>query len=804
MRKPGIEITITVLVVFMVVAIAMSGFMVYKSLSHIVNSIYDEAIPDYRLVVIKDINLDLLEIENNIQLYTLTNDKKNIKNYDTISNRLKTRVEVLSGLKNEQIGTINLNDSVKHLVETKLEILDELKKIYSVTINPREQFDTLYSQLEKTKVDTIQVEVEVAPPPKKGLLKKIFGKKDTVVTRIDTTFVEKTVVDEDVKDEIQHLETEIKQNERKSNMRELELIEQSIQVTAKLNELIARIEKAEKDGLIEKTIEADRLASLIYRRLAAFSILSVVLLFVVLFLFVRYLKRANTYQRVLTAAKLEAERLSNAKQVFMANVSHEMRTPVNAIYGLSEQLIQQKTNPKAKEQLKILLQSAKHLKTVVNDTLDFSKIQANKLKLEFVNFSPLSVLNEIMNLHKAEAKVKNVDLICRGKNNLPLALQGDPFRLKQILINIIGNALKFTEKGSITLKVKSKENNKDQLVLQFQIEDTGIGISKENLKTIFEDFVQVESDYTRKFSGTGLGLSIVKKLIELQDGNISIESDLNNGTVVNFQIPYKLGNPDAIEKLEHEQTIVDDAFKSLNFLGVDDEEFNRYVLKVIFEKWGVDYQIASNGEEAVNMALENNFDLILMDVRMPKLNGIDASKRIKNKKPKSNIIAVTALNSESEIKLCTEAGMDKFISKPFSEIDLYNTIQSVLEMVGESKISSDEFGLQELERLANGDQVFLKELIQIFIRSTQTGIQNIKNALKEENWEDISEAAHKMAAPCKHIMANDLYRKIKQLERFALEVESLPRVPGLVTSIESKIDKINKHFSTLIETGQFD
>lgn len=805
MKKTGIEIKVTILAIFIVAAVVMSAYLVHKSLTQIVNSIQNEASPDYRLIVIKDIALDLLEIENNIQLYTLTKDRSNLKNYVKVNKRVKNRVAILTGLSNSPNEKLYWNDSVKYLVEEKLNIWEEIKQIHTVQDNPQPQFAELYSLLEKKEIDTLKVEVVIEPLRKKGFFKKIFGKKDSATIRIDTTFVEKSVENEEIRKEIKQLETDLKQKEQKKNKRELELIEQNIQATRKLNNLIVGIEKAEKDNLIEKTDEADRLATLIYKRLSAFSIMAVVLLFVILYLFVRYLQKAKVYQRVLTTAKLEAERLASAKEVFVANISHEMRTPVNAIYGLTEQLLLHKTNAKIKEQLAVVLKSAKHLKQVVNDTLDFSKIQANKLKIKEIDFSAESIIREIIDLHKAEAAIKNIDLVYRFITKLPPALLGDPFRLKQILINTLGNAIKFTEKGSVTLLVKSQKININQFHLYFYIEDTGIGISTENMKLIFEDFVQVESDYTRKFSGTGLGLSIVKKLIELQNGKISIESELGSGTTISFHIPYKLGSLDNIEQLTQQEIIIPEKIKELKILGVDDEEFNRYLLKVIFEKWGVAYQEAKNGKEAVKMAVESNFDLILMDVRMPELNGIEASKLILKEKSLSHIIAVAAVNTESEMKLCSEAGMISFLSKPFSEFELFNMIVSALKISNENdSLSTKEFELEELERLANGDPIFMKEMIQIFIRSTRAEIKNINVALKNENWQEISDAAHKIAPPCKHIKASELYKKIKQLEKNTNDLESLQSVPELISFIEHKVEKINSSLSRLIESGRFD
>ncbi|MCY1720038.1 ATP-binding protein [Prolixibacteraceae bacterium Z1-6] len=804
MKRSGIETNIILFAILIVLAVGISGFLVHRSLTQIVDSIHEEASTDFKLIVIKNISLDLLEIENNVQIYSLTNSKSNLENYKRVNERLNSSIQLLSELKDKDKADAYLIDSVKYLAQAKLEIWEEIKQINTVKTNAQPQFEELYSMLEKKEIDTVKVEVLVEPPKKKGLFKKIFGKKDSATIRIDTNYVERTVENEEIRSEIESLQTGLILQEKRKNRRELLLIEQNIRVTEKLNALISEIEKAERDNLIEKKNEADRLATIIYKRLSAFSVVAVILLFVVLLLFVRYLQKSRKVQKVLSDAKHGVEKLAQAKEAFMANVSHEMRTPVNAIYGLTEQLLKENKDEKVNEKLGILLKSSKHLKEVVNDTLDFSKIQANKLKITTTDFSPEQIINEILALLKPEASAKRIDLVYNCKNELPAALLGDPFRLKQVLINIIGNAIKFTESGNVTLTAHSNQISNNLVSLIFQINDTGIGISEENLELIFDDFVQIESDYTRKFSGTGLGLSIVKKLVELQKGEISITSELSKGTNVSFYIPYKLGNPEKIEQTKQEDIFVPVQVKNLRILGVDDDEYNRYLLHVIFEKWGLEnYTDAKNGKEAVDRALEQDFDLILMDLRMPDLNGIEASKLITEKKPDSNIIALATINSEAEKEKCKKAGIGYFLSKPFAEAELLDIIRLSIESEQNNRSEKPGFDLKELERLTNGDRGFMKEMINVFIRSTKIGLENIKLALETENWQQISEEAHKMASPCKHIKADDLYTELKQLEKTSGSTETSHKIHQLVLSIEEKVENINQSLSAILESDTF-
>jgi len=297
MKKSGIEINIIVLAILIALAVGISGIFVHRSLTEIVNSIHAEATTDSKLIVIKNISLDLLEIENSIELYALTKSGANLENYKTTNNRLQKGLKLLSDLKFENTEDAFFIDSVQYLVETKLKIWEEIKQINVVKNDPQPQFDEVYSMLAKKEIDTVQVEVVLPPAPKKGFFKKLFGKKDTAITRIDTSYIEIFPESEEIREEIEELQTGLKQQEQRKNRRELKLLQQNIRITGYLNNLIAQIEKTERDSLIEKKNEADRLATLIYQRLSTFSVVAVIMLFVVLLLFVRYLSKSRKVQK---------------------------------------------------------------------------------------------------------------------------------------------------------------------------------------------------------------------------------------------------------------------------------------------------------------------------------------------------------------------------------------------------------------------------------------------------------------------------------------------------------------------------
>ncbi|PKP30130.1 MAG: hypothetical protein CVU00_13920 [Bacteroidetes bacterium HGW-Bacteroidetes-17] len=795
MSKFKIEIQITVLALIIGAAVITSGYFAYKSLTKIVRSIHQEAQPDNKLFLIKDINVDLAALENNVRLYILTNNKKDIELYDTLQKQIIIKIQNLGEISGKSSGDAHLTDSIRSLSIEKLELWQSVLSLHQPAIADKPGFSEIYSKLEEQKMDTITVETE-----KKGLLRKIFGGRKVTV---DTTFVERLIEKDSLKQDIQNIETKIAEEGRKINVLESQLIEKNIVIGEKINVLIAEAEKRESDNLMKKTSEADRLAALTYKRLAAFTVTSVILLLVALFVLFNFLKKSRAYERALKNAKQEAEKLARAKEQFAANVSHELRTAVNAIYGIAGQVLQKPLDTETREMVTVMSQSASHLKNIINDTLDFSKIQANKLKLEIVDFAPSDIFEEVISLQKYEAAKKGISLSFIWEGEQPDALAGDPLRLKQILINLINNAVKFTEKGEVVLQVKIDRVSNQKFDMEIRVTDTGIGMSKENQKVIFDEFVQAENQTGKKYSGTGLGLAIVKKLVELQGGKITVKSEPGKGTELTVNIAYPEGKKENIRKTEWEIPSIPEALQQLEVLIADDEEFNRYLLKGILKKWGTSFQEVKNGEEAVKETSRKKFDVILMDLHMPKMNGIEAAKSIIKTHPGITIVATSATNDQVDRQAFEHAGIKGFLLKPFSEKDLFDTLISLVPIEDRTTHGSShsKIDVGELSRFAGGDKIFLREIILLFIKSMDTGVENITEAIQKKDWESVFENAHKMAAPCKHLQATHLYNNIKQLEKLAQQAEKSELITPVFLEIKIEAAEINAFLKLYLEAN---
>ena len=384
--------------------------------------------------------------------------------------------------------------------------------------------------------------------------------------------------------------------------------------------------------------------------------------------------------------KEKTEKASKARSEFLSTVSHELRTPLNAINGITHLLLEENPKKSQLHYLSSLKFSGNYLATFINEILEINKIDSNKVEIEYINFNLKNLLEDIKNSLKGLAISNNTDFTLEIDSDIPDNLIGDPTKLSQIFMNLINNALKFTQDGKVNVSAKMISLENENAILYFEITDTGIGIPKDKLQTVFESFSQGSVEINRKYGGTGLGLTIVKKLLRILGSNINLESEVGKGSKFSFDLHFKVGDQQLIP-LERQKTYDDVIFKDKKILLVEDNKINQMITQKMLENKGIICEIIDNGESAIESVKNNTYDLVLMDVHLPGINGTIATKKIREFNKTLPIIALTAISLDENREMLLSYGMSDVITKPFVPEEFYTTIANCLSNSNTSKLT---------------------------------------------------------------------------------------------------------------------
>ena len=474
------------------------------------------------------------------------------------------------------------------------------------------------------------------------------------------------------------------------------------------------------------------------------------------------------FEKQLEESRQKAEESLETRKLFLANISHEIRTPISAISGMSGILADTEISETQKQYVNAIQSSSKSLMVIVNDILDMSKLESGKFSAEFIPFELRSILDPLYTTYLLKTDEKGIAFSVEYPNDMPQWLFGDPTRLGQILNNLISNAIKFTDTGKVTLKITFEKKGKHN-EFSFSVTDTGIGIDQEKLKTIFEFFSQEDNTITRRFGGTGLGLAISKSIAELLGGEITVESEKNVGSTFKF----RLNMPEANVQLKNEAIDQSD-LTGKNVLIVEDNELNRFLAVTILKKWNANIHIAVNGDEAVKAVSNLKIDIVLMDIQMPVMDGVAAAKAIRNEL-KSNIpiIALTANALESEKEKCWQAGMNDYITKPYNPEFLREKIILLTEHNSKAENqNSEHISLENLNTLLNGSKEQMIRMTKVFLEQIETHFNELKLALNENDLDQITAVTHKLKSSFQLFGLSKTGVLLERIEQRAKTLES--------------------------------
>ena len=437
----------------------------------------------------------------------------------------------------------------------------------------------------------------------------------------------------------------------------------------------------------------------------------------------------------LKGARHKAEESSKAKAMFLANMSHEIRTPLNGIVGMAEQLAQSQLDADQRYFVDIMCSASSTLLSIINDVLDISKIESGKFSIETTPFNLNETIRRTLSIFGDKAKQSNLSLDIELMDDRGIMHLGDPHRLSQVLFNIVGNAMKFTQVGYVRVTSQLARGENDICFVSFSIEDTGIGMDIAYLTKVFEAFTQEDASITRKFGGSGLGLSIARSIVHIMGGTIQIESEKGKGTRVNIRIPMRISNDKTKQDIV-EMTDLQKSLKALRILAVEDNELNRMVLQVILKKCEVVVTIAHNGQEAINLIQEQDFDLVLMDVQMPIVDGLEATKYIREQlKLTIPIIGLSANAMREEVEICKQAGMNDYLVKPYSERALVEVMKKwsfeerKTELAQAEITSEKELDLSMLKQYVGNDIHVLKDVVSGYLTHLPPQLDRLELAL---------------------------------------------------------------------------
>ena len=549
-----------------------------------------------------------------------------------------------------------------------------------------------------------------------------------------------------------------------------------------------RMQKEENLVLDDNILASGKSLTKTYRIVVfggAFSILIIILLMF-------FIRRTLILKRALTKSKEHAEELVGFKDQFLSNMSHEIRTPMNAIIGFTKVVLKTDLTSKQREYLSAIKKSGDSLILLINDILDLAKVDAGRMVFERVPFKMAISISDMLHLFEIKMQEKNLKLIKEYDPQIPQVLLGDPLRLHQVILNLMSNAVKFTSQGHITFSARMLNEDEEHVTVEFAVADTGMGIAENKMGKIFENFQQATTGTSRLYGGTGLGLAIVKQLVEAQGGTVSVKSKIDEGSVFSFVLNFQK----TLAEVEPEIEIINFNIQltKIKVLVVEDIALNQLLLKTILDDYGFEHDFAENGLIAIKKLETNTYDIILMDLLMPEMNGFEATEYIRDKmKSTVPIIALTADVTTVDLAKCQAVGMDDYIAKPLDEKLLYSKIVGLVkknidlfepEVTEESEKGSKCINLDHLRKITKSNPLLMAEMISLYLEQTPPLISTMKQSMRDNDLNSLYSAVHKMLPSFSIVgIDSEIEKMARKIQDYARTQQPVDGIPDMVTQL---------------------
>jgi signal transduction histidine kinase/CheY-like chemotaxis protein len=807
------KIAVSYVVIFLASAFAILSL--YKGIQNLQLVDKTNSSPNIKLERMNRILTLIYEAESQARSYFLFRDTSNLNKYVKTLDGISKNIDTLTVICYSNPDQVNHLNTISNLLLKKKGIIYQLIRIGSTN-----QKDVLYSRaLEEIYIQayelynspkivkeniTIQSD-SIYLPQKKGLFQKIKNifsdnpdEKEKILSKVvkqstsHDTIVQIGTTPDSVVKALQQTLDKMKLREsywqNKTLNEETKYLHSDRMLLNKIREIATLLEAEELDKVTYSLNQSSLVIRKASRAIMLLAMISVIIIIIFLLLIFRDIARSRNRQITLQIAKQRAEELTKMKEQFLANMSHEIRTPLSSIVGFTEQLHKTPLEPLQQKYLNTIEKSSDHLLSLVNDILDISKIEAGKLILEKIRFNLADLLHEVSNVFSIKALEKNIALNCEVSQGLNRIFIGDPFRLRQVLINIVGNAIKFTEEGSITIKSSAISQYQTIINVRIDVTDTGIGINPEQQQVIFDEFSQTDSDITRKYGGTGLGLSIAKKIIKLFKGSITLNSVPGKGSTFTIEMPLEMvTSSQNLTTEEYAPLLLKNQIdpsdlnklKDVRILVVDDDEITLILISSLISNIGIKGETSNDVTTVPDMLTKNNYDIIFTDIQMPGMSGIELTKLIRSH-PDGRIakIPIIALTANFNIKDNLPRGFTGYLLKPFKEADFYHKILEVLYPENhlpafefkEHSMAPDKdsplYSLEEISSFTVNDPDALKKIVHTFVEKSLKTLQDIKELVKLPDTDAISFCAHKLLPTFRQFKIYNVIGNLEKLERY--------------------------------------
>ncbi|OKL40943.1 ATP-binding protein [Pontibacter flavimaris] len=844
--------------------VAAAIYLTYSSFTKLLDSVEMLSQPNRKLVELQQTLSTIATAESAIRAYTLTTNEEHFKAYLGHLDTIQSRIDSLEYLMQDSPGELAQVDSISVLLQEKHKSLDlyvSLKKqqkehTYSgkamrqiaSTARQKPLSTTIHKSTTTTISDRLNLngtdeEVKVAPPPveepedKRGFFGKIFTKKEKPTTElppppkvimpqlqvkqeveIDTSIANVPVASlNQVRRILHNVQREADEQARKLQARELALLQQDKQVMDQIRAMMHEMERHEQEKAELNSAEARQVAQETSTIMLAIGLVGLGSGIAFILLILRDLTRSNNYKSRLINAQKEAVKLARAKEAFVANMSHEMRTPLNVVLGFTQQLRHTPLQPEQAEHLQAIDGAGQHLLHIVNDVLDLSKMEAGKLQINHTSFSLRQLLTQVEQAFALKASSKDIQLSLSVDATIPDNLSADALRLKQVLFNLVDNAIKFTHQGKVHVDVRLRSRRRSRVALSIAVADTGIGIPQERLQHVFGEFNQADDSILRKYGGTGLGLSISKKLVDMQGGTLSVNSAANEGTTFTVVLPMQVSQEE-VPAAQPEAAPLPISFRGLKALVVDDDAYSRTLCNLILGRWGMQVYLANDGQEALDLVQQHSFDIVLTDIQLPGMSGKTVARNIRKLDKQVPIIALTANILSNDAGFFRNSAITGHVLKPFTEQELHQKIAEALpdEPLApagmESPATETEvtpkaarlYDLSEMRLFTGDDHQALAAVLEVLVQDQEQNLEQLRQAADVQNWEAAGNMAHKMLTAFKHMKAHTVTPYLMQLEQvlhngqqegMVLQqvVEAVqPQVQQVLQALEQELQSINE------------